>query len=142
MDPKQASILAQDLGSGEIFLNSIDRDGSRKGYDLDLAKMVTESIKIPVILCGGVGSFSDFHQGVLNGGASAVAASNIFHHIEHSTILAKAHMAKNGISIRTDSVVNYLEREFDSQGRLTMLRSDILNDLELSKWETRIDGIL
>ena len=66
MDPKQASILAQDLGSGEIFLNSIDRDGSRKGYDLDLAKMVTESIKIPVILCGGVGSFSDFHQGVLN----------------------------------------------------------------------------
>ena len=142
LSPIDAAKLAQDLGAGEIFLNSIDRDGSRNGYDLNLSKLVTGSVEIPVILCGGVGSFSHFHEGIVKGGASAVAAANIFHHIEHSTILAKAHMKKQGVNIRIDTSLNYLDREFDDDGRLMMLKSEELNNLELNKWTGRIDDIL
>jgi cyclase len=84
------------LGAGEIFLNSIDRDGSKQGYDLELIRRVSDSVSIPVVACGGVGNYADFAPGVLEGGASAVAAANIFHFIEHSTIVAKAHLLRSG----------------------------------------------
>ena len=142
LSPIDASLIAQDLGAGEILLNSIDRDGSRKGYDLNLSNQVTNCVEIPVILCGGVGSFNHFHEGITEGGASAVAASNIFHHTEHSTILAKAHMKKQGVNIRMDSSLNYLDREFDDDGRLMMLDSEQLNNLELKNWIGRVDDIL
>ena len=123
----------QELGAGEIFLNSIDRDGSRAGYDLELIRMVTDSVQIPVIACGGVGSYADFAPGILQGCASAVAAANIFHHIEHSTILAKAHLLKSGVDIRLDSHASYRNREFDDNGRLRMLSAERLADIEFQR---------
>lgn len=119
-----------ELGAGEIFLNSIDRDGSRQGYDVDLIQRVSASVDIPVIACGGVGAFGDFAPGILQGGASAVAAANIFHHIEHSTIIAKAHMLKSGIDVRLDSQAKYNNCEFDEDGRLLMLSSEHLAEIE------------
>lgn len=68
----------ESAGAGEILLNSIDRDGTMKGYDLDLIRKVTEAVQIPVIACGGAGSIEDFGQAVKKGGASAVAAGSIF----------------------------------------------------------------
>ena len=62
------------LGAGEILLNSIDRDGSKIGYDINLVKKITDAVSIPVIACGGVGDFSHFAPGITKGGASAVAA--------------------------------------------------------------------
>lgn len=121
------------LGAGEIFLNSIDLDGSRKGYDLELIRAVADAVEIPVIACGGVGSFSHFAPGIIDGGASAVAAANIFHHIEHSTIFAKAHMLKSGIDVRLDSQAKYDNREFDEDGRLMMLSADRLADIEFQR---------
>ena len=121
------------LGAGEIYLNSIDRDGSREGYDLELIKMISSSINIPVIACGGVGKFDHFSKGITEGGASAVAASNIFHHVEHSTIIAKAYMKKSGINVRLDSLANYNNRTFDENGRLIMHSAEYLSELDLLK---------
>lgn len=115
------------LGAGEILLNSIERDGSRSGYDLELAKLVAKAVRIPVILCGGVGKMSHFVEGVLQGGASAVAAANIFQHIEHSTIVAKACLKKNHVDVRLNTPANYEAFDFDEKGRL-LKRSD--EDLE------------
>ncbi len=121
------------LGAGEIFLNSIDRDGSRAGYDIELIRSVTEAVEIPVIACGGVGSFGHFAPGIIEGGASAVAAANIIHHIEHSTIFAKAHMLKSGIDVRMDGRARYDNREFDEDGRLMMLSEDRLGEIEFQR---------
>lgn len=124
---------AESLGAGEIFLNSINRDGSKKGYDLELIQRVSDSVSIPVIACGGVGTYSHFAPGIIEGHASAVAASNIFHFVEHSSILAKAHLLKSGVDIRLDSDATYEDREFDENGRLIMLSSARLAEIELSR---------
>lgn len=115
-------------GAGEIFLNSIDRDGSKLGYDIHLIRRVSDSVSIPVIACGGVGDYTHFANGILEGGASAVAAANIFHYIEHSTIIAKAHLIEAGVNIRLDGYVTYIGREFDDSGRLVALPDSRLLD--------------
>lgn len=89
LDPAAWAKEVEKLGAGEIFLNSIDRDGSGKGYDLDLVRSVTAATTIPVIACGGVGAYQDFAPGITQGGASAVSAANIFHFFELSYPLAK-----------------------------------------------------
>jgi len=121
----------QELGAGEIFLNSIDRDGKGIGYDIETIRELTDNIKIPVIACGGVGKFSDFPMGITKGGASAVAAANIFHYVEHSTIIAKANMLKNDVRVRLNKIAQYKDRKFDKNGRLIMLSGE---QLENASW--------
>lgn len=87
-------------GAGEILLNSIDRDGTGMGYDLELIRMVTDSVSIPVIALGGVGKFEHLVEGLKEGGADAVAAANIFHFTEHSIIHAKKYMELAGVDVR------------------------------------------
>ena len=123
----------EELGAGEVFLNSIDRDGSKKGYDIELIRGVTSAVSIPVIACGGVGNYYHFAQGIIEGGASAVAAANIFHFIEHSTILAKAHLLHAGVDVRLVSRARYEDREFDENGRLMMMSSDKLTQIEFQR---------
>jgi cyclase len=77
-DPVTWAQEAERLGAGEIFLNSIDRDGIMKGYDIPLIKAVSESVSIPVVACGGAGTVKDFGRAVQDGGASAVAAGSMF----------------------------------------------------------------
>jgi len=91
---------AEASGAGEIFLNSIDRDGMGTGYDIELVKTVTRATRIPVIACGGVGKFQHLAEGALAGGASAVCAANIFHYTEHSTIRAKQVLLEAGVDVR------------------------------------------
>ena len=100
MNPVEWAKKVEELGAGEIFLNSIDKDGTGMGYDLDLIKMVSEATNIPIIACGGVGKFEDFVEGINLGKASAVAAGNIFNFTEISTINSKKLMKKNGIDVR------------------------------------------
>lgn len=106
------------LGVGEIFLNSIDRDGSRLGYDLDLLKLANSVSSVPVIACGGVGNFKHLVDGITVGGCQAVSAANIFQHTEHSTIAAKSVMKKAGVNIRLNSEVKYSDFSFDNIGRI------------------------
>ncbi|MDH4220808.1 MAG: HisA/HisF-related TIM barrel protein, partial [Candidatus Aminicenantes bacterium] len=76
------------LGAGEIFLNSIDRDGTMEGYDLEMIERVTELVTIPVIACGGAGKIEDFVEALKKGGASAVAAGSMFvFHGKHRAVL-------------------------------------------------------
>lgn len=89
MAPEAWAKEAEQLGAGEIFLNSIDRDGEGTGYDLDLIKTVSDAVSIPVIACGGVGKYEDFSTAITKGGASAAAAANIFHFFELAYPYAK-----------------------------------------------------
>ena len=91
---------AEELGAGEILLTSMDRDGTKQGFDIDLTRAMTDSRSIPVIASGGVGTLDDLVEGVLMGGADAVLAASIFHFGEHSVAEAKAAMAAAGITVR------------------------------------------
>ncbi len=88
------------LGAGEILLTSMDRDGTRDGFDLALTRAVSDAVPVPVIASGGVGRLEHLAEGVLEGGADAVLAASIFHFGEHTIAEAKAHMASRGIEVR------------------------------------------
>ena len=88
------------LGAGEILLTSMDRDGTKSGFDLDLTSRVSDSISVPVIASGGVGNLQHLADGVTLGKADAVLAASIFHFSEHSVLEAKQFMAEQGINVR------------------------------------------
>ena len=115
--PEEWASAVEQLGAGEILLNSVDRDGARGGYDIDLLKRVSAAVQLPVIACGGVGQISHLSEGIVDGGCQAVAAANIFQHTEHSTIAAKAHLRKAGVPVRLSSAVKYEGFKFDRLGR-------------------------
>lgn len=89
-----------DLGAGEILLTSMDRDGTRDGFDIDLTRTMSEAVPIPVIASGGVGNLEHLAEGVKAGKADAVLAASIFHFGEYTVGDAKAHMAAQGIIVR------------------------------------------
>lgn len=88
------------LGAGEILLTSMDRDGTRSGFDLELTRAVADAVDVPVIASGGVGSLDDLADGVTLGHADAVLAASIFHYGEHTVGDAKRRMAERGIPVR------------------------------------------
>ena len=87
-------------GAGEILLTSMDRDGTRAGFNLPLTRAVSDAVSVPVIASGGVGTLDHLVEGVTEGGASAVLAASIFHFGTYTIAEAKAHMAKAGIPVR------------------------------------------
>jgi len=100
MDVVDWSKKAEKLGAGEIFLTSIDKDGSLKGYDIDMLKKVSLAVGIPVIASGGAGEWQHFVDAIVKGKSDAVSAANIFHYSEQSTKKAKDFMNAAGINIR------------------------------------------
>jgi cyclase len=90
------------LGAGEILLTSMDRDGTRKGFDIALTRAVADAVPVPVIASGGVGTLEHMVEGIRDGHATAVLAASIFHFGEHSVRQAKLYMAKAGLSVRLD----------------------------------------
>jgi cyclase len=90
------------LGAGEILLTSMDRDGTKDGYDLALTRAVVDAVPVPVVASGGVGNLDHMVEGVTVGGASAVLAASIFHFGEFSIGQAKARMAEAGVAVRLD----------------------------------------
>jgi cyclase len=99
-DAIEWAVDAAALGAGEILLTSMDRDGTRDGFDLELTRAVVDAVGVPVIASGGVGSLEHLVDGVLVGGADAVLAASIFHFGDHSIAAAKAMMASRGITVR------------------------------------------
>ena len=87
-------------GAGEILLTSMDKDGTKSGYDIDLLQAVTSSTNIPVIASGGVGTLEHLHDGIVKGGASAVLAASIFHYGEHKIKDAKEYLNSKNVSVR------------------------------------------
>jgi len=91
------------LGAGELLVTSMDRDGTKAGYDLALMRSIADAVPVPVIASGGVGDLDHLVAGVREGHASAVLAASIFHFGEHSIAEAKAHMARAGLAMRMDA---------------------------------------
>ena len=93
-----------DLGAGEILLTSMDRDGTKIGYDIPLTRAVADAVRAPVIASGGVGNLDHMVEGIREGHATAVLAASIFHFGTYSIAEAKAHMAKAGLPMRLDPI--------------------------------------
>ena len=90
----------EDCGAGEILLTSMDRDGTREGFDIELTRAVVDAVNIPVVASGGVGRLEHLADGILRGGADAVLAASIFHFGEFSVRQAKEHLALRGVEVR------------------------------------------
>jgi len=90
------------LGAGEILLTSMDRDGTRQGFDIALTRAVADAVSVPVIASGGVGNLDHLVEGIRDGHASAVLAASIFHFGEYSVRQAKEYMARAGLAVRLD----------------------------------------
>ena len=100
IDAVEWAARAETLGAGEILLTSMDRDGTRDGFDLPLTRAISEQVNIPVIASGGVGSLDHLVEGVLEGKADAVLAASIFHFGEHTVHEAKRHLEAHGVTVR------------------------------------------
>ena len=94
------AIECERLGAGEVLLTSMDRDGTRDGYDLELTRAVVDAVGVPVIASGGVGTLEHLVEGAVAGGADAVLAASIFHFREHTVREAKQRLAANGVVVR------------------------------------------
>ena len=92
--------LAQENGAGEILLTSMDRDGTKEGYDIELTKKISSSLNIPVIASGGVGNLEHLKDGIIKGGSSAVLAASIFHFGEYSIQEVKEYLKKENVPVR------------------------------------------
>jgi imidazole glycerol-phosphate synthase subunit HisF len=88
------------MGAGEILLTSMDRDGTKDGYDIDLTRTISESVGIPVIASGGVGTLKHLYEGLVDGKASAVLAASIFHYREFTISQVKSYLKKRGVTVR------------------------------------------
>jgi len=102
IDAIQWAKKVEKLGAGEILLTSMDRDGTKSGFDLNLTKEVSSSVSIPVIASGGIGEINHFVDGVKRGGASALLAASVFHFGEFSISEVKKHLISQGIDVRMD----------------------------------------
>ncbi|MEQ8319561.1 MAG: imidazole glycerol phosphate synthase subunit HisF [Rhodospirillales bacterium] len=100
LDAVEWAVRMQDLGAGEILLTSMDRDGTKQGFNLPLTRAVSDALTIPVIASGGVGNLDHLVEGVTEGHASAVLAASIFHFGTYTINEAKAHMKAAGVAIR------------------------------------------
>ena len=100
LDAVQWATYMANMGAGEILLTSMDRDGTKAGFDLALTRAVSDAVSVPVIASGGVGNLDHLADGIQQGGADAVLAASIFHYGEYTVAQAKARMAERGIPVR------------------------------------------
>jgi len=100
IDALEWTMRAQRLGAGEILLTSMDRDGTRSGYDIELTRAVSSAVRIPVIASGGAGTLEHFYEALADGGASAVLAASLFHFGEFSIAEVKSYLKGRGVEVR------------------------------------------
>ncbi len=100
LDAIEWSARAERLGAGEILLTSMDRDGTKDGYDIELTRMISDSVRIPVIASGGAGKPEHFYEALTEGGASAVLAASLFHFGQHKIADVKNYLRERGVIVR------------------------------------------
>lgn len=94
------AVRMEEYGAGEFMLTSMDKDGTKDGYDIELTRTISDSVNIPVIASGGVGTLEDLYEGLTDGGASAVLAASIFHFKEYTVGEAKSYLQSRGVPVR------------------------------------------
>lgn len=127
----------QENGAGEILINSVDRDGSYSGYDLDLINQVCEIATVPVICCGGAKNANDFIQVFNQTNVSAASAGNFFHFTEHSVNITKS-VIKKEINIRIETFADYLDANYDNDLRLNKKEDLVLEDMLFLRIEKEV----
>ena len=100
VDAVRWAMEVERLGAGEILLTSMDRDGTKLGFDIELTKAISEAVNIPVIASGGVGTLEHLYEGLVEAGADAVLAASIFHYREFTVIDAKRYLRQRGVNVR------------------------------------------
>lgn len=100
MDGIEWAIEAEELGAGELVLNSIDEDGMKNGYDIELLKRVKDKVSIPIIASGGAGKMQDFYEGIIDGGADGVLGASVFHYGEININDLKKYLKDRGILVK------------------------------------------
>jgi cyclase len=100
LDAVEWAVRMAKNGAGEILLTSMDRDGTRSGYDLALTRAIADAVEVPVIASGGVGTLEHLRQGLVEGRADAVLAASIFHFGDHTIAEAKRYLAEHGVAVR------------------------------------------
>lgn len=138
IDPVEWAQNVEAKGAGEIFLTSVDRDGSKNGYDLDLIDLVASQVKIPVIASGGAGNPGHILDVFSKTNASAVSASNFFHFFEHSVILTKSVLRDNQSDVRLNTHAEYSGSRYGIDFRLKKQSDAYLQDLLFEKIEKEI----
>jgi cyclase len=118
----------QTIGAGEILLNSVDRDGMKSGFDLDLINQTAAAVTVPLIVCGGAGVPAHFLDVLEQTSASAIAAANFFHFFEHSVTITKA-LTSQHHAIRHETLASYQDNDLDAMGRLLKKPDGILESL-------------
>ena len=126
------SRLLESKGAGEILINSVDKDGAKSGYDIDLINTVNKAVKIPVIACGGAGKPQHLLKVALETNANGIAAANYFHFTEHSVSIAKSIINSN-LKIRYDVDFKYENKLIEDDGRLTKKDESELSKLHYIK---------
>jgi len=116
--PVEWAQAAERAGAGEVLLTSIDRNGSKRGYDLEVTRAVSQAVGVPVIASGGAGRPEHFDEGLRTGLASAAAAGNYFHFAEHSVMVTKASLLSRGSAVRISRGRPYVAAPVDGQGRV------------------------
>lgn len=135
--PAEFAKQLTDMGAGEILINSVDRDGTYTGYDIELIKMVCNEVNVPVIASGGAKNAMDFKQVFQQTNASAATAANFFHFSEHSVISTKAELKKE-MDIRLETHANYAEACFNENFRLNKKTDQVLGEMLFVKIEKDI----
>ena len=105
MSPLEWASRVEDMGAGEIIINSIDNDGSGNGYDLENLRLISNKIKCPIIACGGAGNWEHFKEIIQDTGCDAAAAANIFHYQDQSVFLAKKYLYDNNSNVRKPDLI-------------------------------------
>ena len=100
MDAVEWAIKAEKMGAGEILLTSMDGDGTKAGYDIELTRAISSVVKIPVIASGGAGTLEHFHEALTEGGAEAALAASLFHYKELEIMEVKKYLREKGVSVR------------------------------------------
>jgi cyclase len=128
---------AQELGAGEILINSVDRDGTYKGFDIDLINSVCDAVTIPVICSGGAKNANDFIEVLTKTRTSAACAANFFHFTEHSVNITKANISKK-TDVRLETFAKYDESRFNEELRLNKKEDKTLEEMLFIKIEKEI----
>src|SRR4029077_13107663 len=102
LDAVEWAARMEAAGAGEILLTSMDRDGTKEGYDLALTRAIVDRVGVPVIASGGAGTLAHLYEGLVTGGASAALVASIFHYGTHTVDEAKAYLAERGVCVRRD----------------------------------------
>lgn len=137
ISPDEWARKAQDFGAGEILINSVDRDGSYKGYDIELISNVCNAVSIPVICAGGAKNADSFISVFNDTNVSAASAANFFHFTEHSVICTKS-IINNSIPLRLETFSTYSENKFDKNLRLIKKSDQELEDMLFIRIEKEI----